>query len=68
MKNIFLKTFCIALLGITVVSCSKDDETPSFQKENFLSEYLATSQLKLKHRLEQKLLMSKLLTLNLPLK
>ncbi len=43
MKNTFLKTLCVALLGILIVSCSKDDETPSFQKENFLSEFLTST-------------------------
>ncbi len=44
MKNIFLKPLCLTLLGIFIMSCSKDDETASFQKENFMAEYLALSQ------------------------
>lgn len=44
MKNTLLKSLGIALLAILIISCSKEDDTPSFQKENFLAEFLTLTQ------------------------
>lgn len=43
MKNHFTKAIVILITAITLVSCSKDDDGPTFNEENFMNGFLTNS-------------------------
>lgn len=43
MKKSILRTALFLFVSTLMISCSKDDDTPSFQEENFLNAYLAAT-------------------------